>query len=48
MRSYDPEKFRLQFLGVDTGALSTLFLRVTREELAPDGLGTLHTVTVEG
>jgi hypothetical protein len=32
---YDPEKFRLQLLGVDTGALSTLFLRVTREELAP-------------
>jgi hypothetical protein len=24
---YDPEKFRLQLLGVDTGALSTLFLR---------------------
>jgi hypothetical protein len=35
-----------ELLGVDTGALSTLFLRVTREELAPYGLGTRHAVTI--
>jgi hypothetical protein len=44
----DKEKVRIQLMGEEPGAVSSLFLRVTREALAPYGLGTLHTVTVEG
>jgi hypothetical protein len=44
----DKTKYRVHFTGDEGGAVATLFIRVTREALAPYGLGTLHTVTVEG